>query len=664
MPEDGTESQRIPEFRKKLRIYMIQTKKLVQFYVSEYEIQMKKKQKNPVSYSDFNGRLERLRRSLKSARSSRVNSTVLEDYHRQIKNIASYAYRRNKEKALTTVREELLPKLVQLDTAFLLPDQREGINGAFLVWLKRHKTGAICSDTLLSLYPMYRAYQIKNKILDLVPTRPELEFPETLEMHRKFVLHIGPTNSGKTFQALERLKTAGCGVYLGPLRLLALEVYERMKESGVPCTMLTGQECIEESESRITASTIEMADYDELYDVAVLDEAQLMSDTDRGHSWTKAVLGLKAREIHVCTSPAAVGVLKHLITLCQDTWEEHYYERKTDLICEEEAFHFQEDVQQGDALIVFSKKSVLDVAGRLEERGVNASVIYGSLPPEIRRRQVHLFAEGRTKVVVSTDAIGMGLNLPVRRIVFLQTEKFDGTGRRPLRVSEIRQIAGRAGRFGIYGTGYVTAMGEEELAYIRENYELSEQPLTKVNLGFSQVLLDIEEPLDEILRVWHSVEPSEPFEKENVEEALFLYEKAYKVRNSIDGFTNKRTLYRMITCPIDIKDHRVVSLWLTYCQTYSADVSLTKPRLDTRDRGGILKYETYYKQLDLYYQFSHRMGKIVDEEWLRREREHTESNIMRYLTKGKTNYIARCQYCGKLLPLTGAYRICDDCYSR
>lgn len=70
------------------------------------------------------------------------------------------------------------------------------------------------------------------------------------------------------------------------------------------------------------------------------------------------------------------------------------------------------------------------------------------------------------------------------------------------------------------------------------------------------------------------------------------------------------------------------------------DVSLTKPRLDTRDRGGILKYETYYKQLDLYYQFSHRMGKIVDEEWLRREREHTESNIMRYLTKGKTNYIA------------------------
>ena len=643
---------------------MIQTKKLVQFYIAQYEQQMKKKQKKMVSCSDFGGRMERLRRQIRSARASRVNSSVLEDYHRQVKNLAVLAYRRNQGKALEVIREELLPKLVQLDMGFLLPDQREGIDGAFLAWLGRQMPGAICTRTLFTLYPLYHQYQIKNKILELVPTRPELEFPEALDMHRRFILHIGPTNSGKTFQALERLKTAQRGVYLGPLRLLALEVYERMNEAGVPCTMLTGQECIEEPGSRITASTVEMADYDELYEVAVLDEAQLMADADRGHSWTKAVLGLKAREIHVCTSPAAVEVLKHLITLCQDTWEEHYYERKTALVCEDEPFRFPQDVQEGDALIVFSKKSVLDAAGRLEEQGINASVIYGSLPPEIRRRQMQLFAGGRTKVVVSTDAIGMGLNLPVRRIVFLQTEKFDGTGRRSLQVSEIRQIAGRAGRFGIYDTGYVTAMGEEALAYIRANYELAEQPLTRVNLGFSQVLLDIDEPLDEILRVWHDVEPSQPFEKENVDEALFLYDKAYKVRNSIDGFTNKRLLYRMITCPIDIKDRRVVALWLEYCQTYSADISLKKPQLDRRDRGGIMKYETYYKQLDLYYQFSHRMGKVIDEAWLQREREHTESNIMRYLTKGKTSYIARCQYCGKLLPLTGVYRICDDCYDR
>ena len=176
------------------------------------------------------------------------------------------------------------------------------------------------------------------------------------------------------------------------------------------------------------------------------------------------------------------------------------YERKTELICEDRPFVFPDDVREGDALIAFSKKSVLDVAGRLEEAGVSSSVIYGSLPPEIRRRQTRLFNRGKTKVAVATDAIGMGLNLPVRRIVFLQADKFDGTSRRPLRTPEIKQIAGRAGRYGIYNKGYVSAMGEQELEYIRERFEAPEEPLTQVNLGFPQVLLDINAPLDELMK--------------------------------------------------------------------------------------------------------------------------------------------------------------------
>lgn len=121
------------------------------------------------------------------------------------------------------------------------------------------------------------------------------------------------------------------------------------------------------------------------------------------------------------------------------------YERKTELVCEDRPFAFPDDVREGDALIAFSKKSVLDVAGRLEEAGIASSVIYGSLPPEIRRRQTRMFNEGMTKVAVATDAIGMGLNLPVRRIVFMQTDKFDGVSRRPLRIPEVKQIAGRRG---------------------------------------------------------------------------------------------------------------------------------------------------------------------------------------------------------------------------
>lgn len=533
-----------------------------------------------------------------------------------------------------------------------------------MAYLRRAMPGRICQESLFTLYPEYRQHKVKNKILELVPARPELEFAEVREMRRHFVLHIGPTNSGKTFRSLERLKHAGCGVYLGPLRLLALEVYEQMNQYGVPCTMRTGQECIEEDGSRVTASTIEMADFDENYDIAVIDEAQMVTDPDRGHSWTKAILGIRAGEIHICMSPAAEQAIIHLIKLCGDDYEVERYERKTALICEDEPFVFPDDVRKGDALIVFSKKSVLDVAGRLEEQKINASVIYGSLPPEIRRRQMHQFNRGKTKVVVATDAIGMGLNLPVRRIVFLQAEKYDGVGRRPLLVSEIKQIAGRAGRFGIYDSGYVNAMGEEALQYIREQYDAKEEPVSQVNLGFPQILLDIEAPMDELLKIWHDVTPTEPFVKENIDEALYLYDQAKRCRELIDGFENKHVLYRMITCPIDIKDRFVVSLWLQYCKTYTADVSLEKPVL-FRDRSrGIMQYETYYKQLDLYYQFSHRMQKVIDEEWLEREREKTEMAIMRYLTKGKYKYIARCKYCGKLLPLGSAFQVCDRCYRR
>lgn len=641
---------------------MIQKKKLTEFYVEQYAHAAKKRPKKMTGTTEMLRKTDNLFRALNSARSSGMNVRTLEDYHRQLKNAAVFAHRKKKEEMSLRIKKEMIPRLVDLDLGLLLQEQKDGINGEFLSYLRRTMPGAICQETLFTLYPRFRQHKVKDKILELVPARPELEFPEVRQMHRHFILHIGPTNSGKTFRSLERLKLAANGVYLGPLRLLALEVFEQMQKYHVPCTMRTGQECIEEDGSRVMASTIEMADFDENYDIAVIDEAQLVADPDRGHSWTKAILGLRAPEIHICMSPAAEAVICHLIDLCEDTYEVERYERKTKLLCENKAFVFPDDVRQGDALIAFSKKSVLDVAGRLEEVGVNASVIYGSLPPEIRRRQMHLFHKKKTKVVVATDAIGMGLNLPVKRIVFLQAEKFDGVTRRLLTTAEVKQIAGRAGRFGLYPKGYVTATEEADLAYIEERMADTEKPLTQVNLGFPQILLDIDAPLDELLEIWHSVTPSDPFVKENIDEALFLYDQAKLYKEWIDGFQEKRTLYKMITCPIDIKDKKVVDLWLHYCKTYTADVSLERPVLCRNKKAGIQQYETYYKQLDLYYQFSHRMQKVIEEDWLRREREKTEMKIMSYLTKGKQNYIARCRYCGKLLPLGSTFQVCDDCF--
>jgi len=637
---------------------------LVQFYINQYELACQKKQRNAKRPAGYDDRLVRFSKTLKKGRAQRMSIGLLEEFHKQAKNLAYFAYRSQNQKAIRRIQEEILPELFRLDSGLLMPEEQEQLDEEFLDYAREAMPLAIAFQSLYDIFRSYKQFTIKNKILDLVPSRPEMEFPDALQMQRHFILHIGPTNSGKTYHALERLKSARKGVYLGPLRLLALEVYEKMHEYGTPCMMLTGQECIEDENSRVTASTIEMAEINQFYDVAVIDEAQMVADGDRGHSWTRAILGLLAKEIHVCMSPAAEAAVLHLIGLCGDSYEIVRYERKTKLEIEKEPFIFPDSIREGDALIVFSKKSVLDVAGRLEAKGISASVIYGSLPPEIRRRQMELFISGQTKVVVATDAIGMGLNLPVERIVFIQTEKFDGTQRRPLTVPEVLQIAGRAGRYGLYETGYINAMGQNALDFIRERFGEEEMPVESVSLGFPQVLLDMDEPLDAILKIWSSVEATPPFEKVSIEDTLFLYEQAYKHKEKIDGFEDKHMLYRMISCPIDVKERQVVNQWLHYCETYTADKYLDFPLKGAINGPGILRNEIYYKELDLYYQFSQRMGKEIDERWLEIEREHTEAAIMRYLLKGKKHYIATCRYCGRQLPVGYTLGRCEKCRSR
>lgn len=641
---------------------MVQKEKLIQFYFAQYnECAKRFKKKSNTRPGDYEKRIQTLGKMLKHTHLSPNNLVRLEEYHRQIRNLSYFAFRQNNPVAIMQIRQVLIPELVRMDVETLTKEEAELVTAKTMEGLRKEMPYEICKRTLKTLSRNYFELDIKKQIIHMVPANPEQEFPEAIEMERRFILHVGPTNCGKTYHALERLKEAEDGIYLGPLRLLALEVYEKIKEAAIPCTMLTGEECITEENSRVISSTIEMLDLDRHYDIAVIDEAQMIASTDRGHSWTRAILGIQAAEIHICMSPAALPVVTHLITLGNGTYEVHRYERKTALVCEEKPFSFPEDVREGDALILFTKRAVLDIAGRLEKEGIRASVIYGSLPPEIRRRQIHQFSGRENQVVVSTDAIGMGLNLPVRRIVFIQTEKFDGTKVRALEVSEIRQIAGRAGRYGMYDTGYINAMGESNLNFIKKGLSAEEADITTVSLGFPGVLLDMNEPLDVVLKIWKSVETDAPFEKISIDELLFLYEKAYKCRKEIDGFEDKHMLYRMLTCSIDIKNKDIVDLWLYYCKTYSADVSLTFPSLSMCDGSGLIQYETYYKMLDLYHQFSTRLGKNMDKERLDQAREKTEEYIMRYLSKDKKEYIRKCRYCGRTLPIGYERRVCERC---
>ena len=137
-------------------------------------------------------------------------------------------------------------------------------------------------------------------------------------MRRHFYLHLGPTNSGKTYEGIQRLHGAQCGLYLGPLRLLAAEQFEALNIADVPCSLVTGEEQIRVPFSRVQSSTVEMADLQTHYDVAVIDECQMIADRDRGGAWTAAILGLCADEIHACASQDAEALLTRIIEDCGD----------------------------------------------------------------------------------------------------------------------------------------------------------------------------------------------------------------------------------------------------------------------------------------------------------------------------------------------------------
>lgn len=511
-------------------------------------------------------------------------------------------------------------------------------------------------------YEWYESAVVTERIAAQCSSDPGQEYQETRELDRHFVLHIGETNAGKTYEAINRLEKAEQGVYLGPLRLLALEIYEKMNEEGTACSLLTGEEQKLVEGARVYACTVEMADLDKDYDIAVIDEAQMLSDPDRGHAWVRALMGLRCREIHVCASPEAEEILCKIIERCGDSFDLVRHHRNTKLQFEEQIFHFPEDVQPGDALITFSKRSVLDLAARLESVGRKVSVIYGSLPPEIRRQQVQLFSTKETEIVVATDAIGMGLNLPIKRVVFMEIEKYDGTAKRMLSGSEIRQIAGRAGRYRIYDTGFVTAASKPALKYIRQMYETDWEQITCARTGIPGVLLQMKQPLNILLTEWYKIKPAYPFEKIDIKDLLKLYAVLDKVKNQIDGFEDKRIVYNMISCQFDSGNSDVLWLWKKYCMTYSADISVKFPSMDmVNGQTELQRLETFYKMLDLYYQFSIRMGKVYDERRLLETKADTEDRIQTILQKRKTNFIRRCNVCGKPMALEEKARMCEAC---
>ncbi|MDA4845688.1 helicase-related protein [Hoeflea poritis] len=273
---------------------------------------------------------------------------------------------------------------------------------------------------------------------------------------------LGPTNTGKTHYAIERMVAHRSGVIGLPLRLLAREVYERIcvKVGSANVALVTGEEKIGPKDARYAVCTVEAMPKETDAEFVAIDEVQLAGDLERGHVFTDRILHLRGREETLLLGAATIrGILEKLLpglTVVSRPRLSHLAYAGSKKITR---------LPRRSAIVAFSADEVYAVAELIRRQRGGAAVVLGALSPRTRNAQVALYQQGDVEYLVATDAIGMGLNLDVDHVAFAQDRKFDGYQFRSLNPAEIGQIAGRAGRHmhdGTFGvTGRVDPFGEE-----------------------------------------------------------------------------------------------------------------------------------------------------------------------------------------------------------
>ena len=291
----------------------------------------------------------------------------------------------------------------------------------------------------------------------------------TPNAHIDVSLHLGPTNSGKTYTALQviaqRYAERGEGIiYAAPLRMIAQEMFERLAEELGPdhVGLLTGDES-RNPDAPVLCCTVDVAPHSG--QLLVLDEVHWYSDPDRGWQWTRLVTGIGYPEMIIIGPTECEPTVRTLLAMngVLHTVTTKIHQRKVPLVyrgslCLRTAVpegekHQRNTLPSGTIVVAFSRSEVRRITQNLNARGIRATCLYGSMPPSVRHAQIEKFTSGDCDVIVSTDVIGHGINLPADHIVFADVVKFDGNGFRPLHTWEIAQIAGRAGRYGISKTG-------------------------------------------------------------------------------------------------------------------------------------------------------------------------------------------------------------------
>ncbi|KAK9105680.1 hypothetical protein Scep_022524 [Stephania cephalantha] len=447
-------------------------------------------------------------------------------------------------------------------------------------------------------------------------TKPHTWFPFARAMKRKVVYHCGPTNSGKTYNALQRFMEAKKGVYCSPLRLLAMEVFDKVNALGVYCSMHTGQEKKNVPFSNHVACTVEMVSSEELYDVAVIDEIQMMADKSRGYAWTRALLGLKADEIHLCGDPSVLDIVRKICSDTGDELVEHHYERFKPLVVEAKTLLGDlRNVRSGDCVVAFSRREIFEAKLAIEKFTKHkCCVIYGALPPETRRQQANLFNDqcNEFDVLVASDAVGMGLNLNIRRVVFYSLSKYNGDKTVPVPASQVKQIAGRAGRRGsIYPDGLTTTLHLDDLDYLIRCLKKSYDSVKKV--GLFPFFEQVESFAGQLADVTFCQLLDKFGESCRLDGSYFLCQhdhvkKVARMLERIQGLTLEDR-FNFCFAPVNIRDPKAMYHLLRFASSYSQNmpvsIAMGMPKGSARNDSELLDLETKHQVLSMYLWLSH-----------------------------------------------------------
>ena len=290
----------------------------------------------------------------------------------------------------------------------------------------------------------------------------------------KITAVLGPTNTGKTFLAIETMLSFDSGMMGFPLRLLAREVYDKVVKKIDPnkVALITGEEKIIPANAKYYFCTVESMPVDKFLDFVGIDEIQMCSDHERGHIFTDRLLNLRGEKL---TMFMGSNSMRNIIEKLEEDIE--YIDRKRLSKLTYSGHKKISRIERKSAIIAFSAEEVYAIAELIRRQKGGAAIVMGSLSPKTRNSQVSLYQSGDVDYLVATDAIGMGINMDLNNVYFSNLKKFDGKKLRRLKLSEISQIAGRAGRYlndGSFGiTGDCGEISAEEIELL-ENHKIDE----------------------------------------------------------------------------------------------------------------------------------------------------------------------------------------------